>query len=134
AAFGIGFLVSALIGRPLTGLLAQEMRPIPPEVVASRTYLRVFGKSSVVWGIYLLARSAIRLVALSRGSLGAFVVVNFVTGIPLTAGLIAWSIHDGVRGFRRSVEWGPHIAEMQRAGSGADHSVDATIAPERHGR
>jgi hypothetical protein len=109
AAFGMAFLVSAALGRPLTGLVAQEMHPIPPEVTASRTYRRVFGKSALVWGAYLLARSGLRLWAL-RASVGAFVVVNLVTGIPFTAALMAWSIWDGVRGFRQSDEWDERMA------------------------
>jgi hypothetical protein len=109
AAFGLAFLVSAAIGRPLTGLVAQEMHPIPPDVVASRTYRRVFGKSAVVWGVYLLARSGLRLWAL-RASIGAFVVANLITGIPFTAALVAWSIWDGVRGFHRGEEWDDQAA------------------------
>jgi len=85
--------------------VAQEIHPIPRDVVASRTYRRVFGKSSVVWGTYLLARSGLRLWAL-QASVGAFVVVNLVTGIPLTAILMAWSIWDSVRGLQRSDEGG----------------------------
>ncbi len=111
AAFGAAFLASAAIGRPLTGLVAQEMHPMPQEVVASRTYRRVFGQSAVVWGIYLLARSGLRLLAL-RASVGAFVAVNLVTGIPFTAALMAWSIWHGVRGFRRSEEWGQQMAAV----------------------
>jgi Outer membrane lipoprotein-sorting protein len=34
------------------------------------------------------------------------VIVNIATGIPFTAALTAWSIWYGVRGFRRSDEWG----------------------------
>jgi hypothetical protein len=75
----------------------------------ARTYRQVFGQSAVVWGIYLLARSGLRLWALSA-SVGAFVVVNLMTGIPVTAALMAWSIWHGVRGFRRSEEWGPRMA------------------------
>jgi Protein of unknown function (DUF3159) len=107
AAFGLAFLASAAVGRPLTGLVAQEMHPMPPEVVASGTYRHVFGQSAVVWGIYLLARSGVRLWAL-RASVGAFVVVNLATGIPLAAALMAWSIWHGVRGFQHSEEWGEH--------------------------
>jgi hypothetical protein len=118
AAFGLAFLVSAAVGRPLTGLVAQEMHPMPPEVVASRTYRQVFGQSAVVWGIYLLARSALRLWAL-RASVGAFVAVNLVTGIPLTAALMAWSMWHGVRGFHRSEEWGERAAPGPVAGEAA---------------
>lgn len=31
---------------------------------------------------------------------------SIVTGIPFTAALMSWSIWYGVRGFRRSAEWG----------------------------
>jgi hypothetical protein len=101
AAFGLSFLVSAAIGRPLTGLVAREMHPIPPNVVRSATYRRVFGRSSIAWAAYLLARSGLRLWAL-QASVGVFVVVNLITGIPFTAALMAWSIWDGVRGFLRA--------------------------------
>jgi hypothetical protein len=119
--FGLVFLGSAAVGRPLTGVIAQEMRPIAAEVVASRTYRRVFARSSVVWGVYLLLRSALRLIVLATGALGWFVVVNGVTGVPFAAVLTGWSIRDGVRGFRRSEEWGPAIAELESGGTIASH-------------
>jgi intracellular septation protein A len=106
AAFGLAFLVSALIGRPLAGVFAEEMTPFPPEVKTSRTFRRVFGRISVAWGVYMLLRSALRLFALTTSTVEDFLVVNFVTGLPLTAGLMAGSMWYGVRGFRRSAEWG----------------------------
>ena len=106
AALGIVFLVSAVIGRPLAGVFANELYPFPPEVRDSATFRRVFGRISVAWGSYQLLRSAIRLLALAHGSIESFLVINLVTGVPLTAGLMAWSIWYGVRGFRRSDEWG----------------------------
>jgi hypothetical protein len=133
AAFGVAFLVSAAIGRPLTGLVAQDMRPIPQDVLASGTYRSVFGKSSIVWGVYLLGRSALRAAVLSTGSLGAFVVANLATGVPLSAALMVWSIRDGVRGFRQSDEWGPAIAELDRRAADADPGSDGTIAPANDG-
>jgi hypothetical protein len=119
AAFGLAFLVSAAIGRPLTGLVAQEMYPMPSDVVASGTYRRVFGQSSAVWGLYLLARSGVRVWAL-QASVGAFVLVNLVTGIPLTAALMLWSIWHGVRGFRRSEEWSEQLAPARVTLDGAE--------------
>ena len=106
AAFGIAFLVSAAIGRPLAGVFASEIYPFPPEVRASATFVHVFGRVSVVWGIYQLLRSATRLVALIGGGIEVFLVINLVTGVPLTAGLMSWSVWYGLRGFRRSDEWG----------------------------
>jgi intracellular septation protein A len=106
AAFGLAFLVSVLISRPLAGVFAEEMTPFPPEVKASDTFRRVFGRISIAWGVYLLLRSALRLFALSTSTVEDFLVVNFVTGLPLTAGLMAASMWYGVRSFRRSAEWG----------------------------
>jgi intracellular septation protein A len=106
AFYGLAFLVSVLIGRPLAGVFAGDTYPMPPAVRASQTYRRVFSRISIVWAVYLLFRSALRLFVLMRGSVGGFIVVNVVTGVPLTAAIMAWSIWYAVRGFRRSDEWG----------------------------
>lgn len=106
AALGIVFLVSAMIRRPLAGVFANELYPFPSEVRDSQTFRRVFGRISIAWGSYQLLRSAIRLLALAHGSIESFLIINLVTGVPFTAGLMAWSIWYGVRGFRRSDEWG----------------------------
>jgi intracellular septation protein A len=111
AGYGLAFLVSVLIGRPLAGVFAGDTYPFPPAVKASRTFRRVFSRVSLVWGIYLLSRSAVRLVALTHVGVEAFIVVNVVTGMPFTAAIMAWSIWYGVRGFRRSDEWGPLLRE-----------------------
>jgi hypothetical protein len=47
---------------------------------------------------------------LSRLSVDVFVVVSILTGIPLTAALMSWSLWYGLRGFRRSREWGWALA------------------------
>jgi hypothetical protein len=109
--WGLAFLGSAAIGRPLSGVFAQETYPFPDAVKASRTYRRVFSTISVVWGAYFLARTAIRLVALSWRNVDLFIVINIATGIPFTAALMSWSIWYGVRGFRRSAEWGEALRD-----------------------
>jgi hypothetical protein len=106
ALYGLTFLVSVLIGRPLAGVFAQETYPFPPEVKASATFRRVFSRVSLAWGVYLLARSGVRVLALTWGDVDLIVAVNVVTAAPFTAALTAWSIWYGVRGFRRSQEWG----------------------------
>ena len=92
AIWGLANLVSAAIGRPLMGVFADAWYPFPDFVKASRTYRRVFGFESVVWGLYLVARSGIRMLVLWTGSIGAFVAIQFVTGIPLIVGLVIWSL------------------------------------------
>ena len=54
-----------------------------------------------------------RLAALSESSVEAFLVVNMLTGMPLIALLMSWSIWYGVRSFRRSEEWGPAIRALE---------------------
>jgi Protein of unknown function (DUF3159) len=103
--WGVANIGSAFIGRPLAGMFADAWYPFPPEIKASRTYRRVFGVESVVWGVYLLARSGIRMFVLAKGSIGAFAVIQFVTGVPFTIALVAWSVSYAVRAFERSDEW-----------------------------
>jgi hypothetical protein len=105
AAFGLLYLASVYVGRPLMGAIAMAWYPFPEEVRRSRTFKRTFGVESVVWGLYLLARSGIRLAVLTQGSLGAFLVVNLVTGLPVTFALVAWSVWYAIRTFERTDEF-----------------------------
>ena len=109
AAYGVAFLVSVPLGRPLAGVFASETYPFPPEVKSSATFRHVFSRVSLVWAFYLLARSALRLATLTRASVDVFIVVNVLTGLPITAALMTWSVWYGLRGFRRSEEWGPYL-------------------------
>jgi intracellular septation protein A len=107
--YGLAFLGSVVIRRPLTAAFAEEMYPFPDFVRESDTYRRAFSNISLVWGIYLLGRTAMRLATLADSSVEAFMVVNFVTGVPVTAFLLSWSVWYAVRYFRRSEEWGDAI-------------------------
>jgi intracellular septation protein A len=109
-AWSFVFIGSVAIGRPLAGLFAGEMYPFPPEVRASATFRRVFSVVSVGWGVLLLARSGVRLTALTHESIDAFVIVNAATGIPLTCAMMGWSVWYATRAFRRSEEWGWALA------------------------
>jgi len=101
AIWGIANHVSVAIGRPLMGVFADAWYPFPPEIKASSAYRKVFGFESVVWGLYLLVRSAIRMLVLWTGSIGLFVAVQFLTGIPITIALVVWSIWYATRSFER---------------------------------
>jgi len=100
-----------MIGRPLAGVLAAETYPFPPAVRASVTFRRVFARISLVWATYFFLRSAIRLWMLMRTSVDVYVLINLTTGVRLTVALMSWSIWYGVRGFRRSEEWGGYLRE-----------------------
>ena len=83
--------------RPLAGALACAWYPFPPAFRESPEFKRVYGVESVVWGVYLLARSALRLGFLLAGSVAGFLVVVFVTGTPTMLALMAWSVWYAVR-------------------------------------
>jgi len=99
AVWGVAFLGSAALRRPLAGALACAWYPFPPEFRRTREFKQVYGVESLAWGAYLLARSALRLAVLLYGGVGSFVVVVLLTGTPATLGLIAWSIWYAIRRF-----------------------------------
>ena len=119
AAYGIAFIASVALRRPLAGAFAGDLYAFPDEVKASRTFTAIFSRISLVWGVYLCVRSGVRLAALSQSSVEAFLVVNFLTGMPLIGLLMSWSIWYGVRSFRRSEEWGPAIRALEELNAAA---------------
>jgi hypothetical protein len=98
AAWGLAFLVSAAIGRPLAGALACAWYPFPRWFRETPPFKRVFGIQSLVWGAYFLARSAVRLAVLLQGNLESFLVTVLLTGTPMMFLLIVWSIRHAIRG------------------------------------
>ena len=101
--YGLVFLASVAVRRPLAGVFAVETYPFPPELRASPLFRRVFSIVSLAWGLTFLARCALRLVVLLRGDVDAFIVVNLATGLPLNAALMLWSFWYPLRRFRRAL-------------------------------
>lgn len=97
AAWGLAFLISIPLGRPLAGTLACAWYPFPRWLKESADFKRVYSVESVVWGAYFLARSALRLVVLLQGSLESFLLIVFLTGTPVMLVLLAWSIRYAIR-------------------------------------
>jgi intracellular septation protein A len=102
AVYGLAFLVSVAIGRPLAGVLATESYPIPLEIRRLPAFQRTFTHISLVWGAYLLLRSVLRLVILLNYSVDVYVLVNVATAGPMIAALMAWSFWYGLRALRRA--------------------------------
>jgi hypothetical protein len=98
AAWGLAFVVSVPIGRPLAGALACAWYPFPRWFRETEPFKRVFGVESLVWGAYFFVRSAIRLAALLQGSLEDFLLIVFLTGTPAMLALLVWSIRFAMRG------------------------------------
>ena len=104
---GLVFLGSVIVGRPLAGVFATDSYPFAPEVKASAAFARVFGRISLVWAAYLLARGALRTAMLVSASIEAFLAVSIATGIPLGAALTAWSFWYAARGVHPRSPSGP---------------------------
>ena len=98
ALWGIAFLASAAIRRPLAGALACAWYPFPGWFRQTEQFKRVYAVESVVWGVYMLLRSALRLAVLLQGNLESFLLVVLVTGTPMMLLLVAWSIRYAIRG------------------------------------
>jgi hypothetical protein len=111
---GFVFLGSVMIGRPLAAVFATESYPFPPEVKASASFRRTFGRISLVWAVYLLARGVLRLLMLVYTSVEAFLVVSIATGLPLSAAIVTWSFWYAVRGVRASAARAEGAARAQR--------------------
>jgi hypothetical protein len=101
ACWGLAYLGSAFLGRPLIGVFAVAWYPFPPAFRASAPFRREFGMQSVVWGVYCLARAALRLVLLLGSGVGSFLVVSAITGTPVLIALIVWGIWHARRTFGR---------------------------------
>jgi hypothetical protein len=99
AIWGLMFLVSVPLGRPLAGSLASAWYPFPKAFRETPEFKRVYGVESVVWGLYFIGRSGVRLATLLHGSLENFLLITFLTGTPLTILLLVWSIHYSIRKF-----------------------------------
>ena len=110
AVYGLAFLVSAVIGRPLAAVFANETYPIPADIRALPAVRRTFAHISLVWGGYLIFRSVFRLVVLLHYSVDVYVAVNVVTAGPMITGLMAWSFWYGLRRIRRAVMESPAIS------------------------
>jgi Protein of unknown function (DUF3159) len=97
--WGLAFVGSVAVARPLAGTLACAWYPFSREFRESAEFKRVYGIESLVWGAYFIGRSALRLAVLLHGTVGGFVVVAFVTGPPATLALLTWSVWYAIRRF-----------------------------------
>jgi hypothetical protein len=97
AIWGAAFLVSVALRRPLAGALACAWYPFPRWFRETDAFKRVFGIESMVWGLYFLARSGIRLAVLLHSGAESFLLTVVVTGPPAMIVLVAWSVRYAIR-------------------------------------
>lgn len=99
ALWGVACFVSIAIGRPLIGVLAGAWYPFPAWFRAGDAFRREFSVQSIVFGVFYVARAALRLWALLASGVGGFVVVSVLTGSPFVLVLIAWGVWHARRSF-----------------------------------
>ena len=107
ALWGVAYLVSAAIGRPLIGVFATAWYPFPAWFRTSAPYRREFGLQSIVWGVYCLLRAVLRLFVLLEAGVGGFVVISIASGAPALAALVGWGLWHARRAFARLDAAGP---------------------------
>jgi ABC-type antimicrobial peptide transport system permease subunit len=97
ATCGVAFVVSVMMGQPLAALFAAETSAFSTDVMASSLFRSVCSQISMVWAVYLLGGSLARLVVLLRGSVDFYLTVHLLTGFPLAAAIMGWSMWYGAR-------------------------------------
>jgi intracellular septation protein A len=108
---GIDALIASIVlgllagGRPLAELFAQEVFPLPEEMRDSDTFRHAMRTITLVWGLYFLTRSLVRLAALLTLTTDGYVLVASLSDAPFLIGILAWSVHYTTKAFRRSLRW-----------------------------
>lgn len=92
AIWGFAMLGSLAIGRPLIGVLASWVVTIPETYKDTTAYKRSFGILTLVWGVVNLARAGGRGYLMVDGTLDQVMVGQILTGWPVFAGLVAFSV------------------------------------------
>lgn len=101
-AYGLAFLVSALLGRPLLALYAQRLYPIPPAVRASATFRLAFVVASAAWFGGHALRAVVRLWLLFNLPLELYLIADTVAGWPINIGLVAFTTWYPLRRLRQA--------------------------------
>jgi intracellular septation protein A len=129
ALIGLTVLGSVVIGRPLGQAFAREVYPFPEALRGSDTFVRAFRTVTLVWALYFLLRSAIRLTALLTLSVDGYLLVDALSGAPFLVALLGWSILHTARTFRRSAEWGEQIVIAEAAAAELQADAASRLSP-----
>lgn len=76
AALGVGFVISALLGRPIIERLATDMCPLPPQLLRLAPVRRLMMGLSVLWGFVFVIEAAGVAVAFFNLPLSTFALAH----------------------------------------------------------
>lgn len=96
---------SLVVGKPLTALFAADVYEFSPEMRAAPVFREVFARITFWWGVFFLARAAIRVIVLATSSPDAYVGTAVILDAPGLILMLAWSLTYSVRRFRHTPEW-----------------------------
>src|SRR5262245_22958505 len=88
---GIGFMVSAVVGRPVGALIAADLYTVPASVRETPEFRHAFRLVTLVWAAYLGGRAAMRIAVLFAFYVEVFLIFTAVSGAPVMVALITWS-------------------------------------------
>lgn len=100
--YGSAFLGSALARRPLLGLYARRLYPIPAPVRESVAFQRAFLHVSAAWFVGLAVRAMLRLWLLAVLPLELYLVANTLTGWPFSVALVSLTVWYPLRMLQRA--------------------------------
>lgn len=102
-AWGVSFLGSALLGRPLLVAYAERLYPIPGEVKQTQVFRSAFLVVSSVWFFGMLIRGSARLWLLANVSFETYLLVdNTVVGWTISAFLLSFTVWYPLRQMARA--------------------------------
>ena len=104
ALIGLTVLGSVAVGQPARPAVRARGVSVPRGDPRLGTFVRTFRTVTLVWGIYFLVRSAVRLTALLTLSVDGYLLVDAVSGAPVpgrAAGLVDLPHRPGVPAQRR---------------------------------
>jgi Protein of unknown function (DUF3159) len=104
ALLGLTVLGSLAVGRPLASLFAREIYPFPEGLRDAPSLRHAFRVITTVWGVYFLARSAVRLAAVLTLSVDQYLLVAALSDAPFLLALLAWSVVYSIKTFEASPE------------------------------
>ncbi|MDQ3107268.1 MAG: AarF/UbiB family protein [Actinomycetota bacterium] len=97
-------LLSVALGRPAVGFAARLFYPFPPNVRRHPTFIAVFGRLTMAWGIFQLLMGVLQVWLVLNVSPGTFLLVKRGISIPISLALFVICLHYPRRVFERDPE------------------------------
>lgn len=102
-AVAVVFSGSALVGRPIVGLIAKIFYPFPDEVVRHHAYRRVFIRVTLAWAAEQALIGLLQVVLLATTTTNTYVIVRSLVAWPLNLGLFVFSLRYARRALSREL-------------------------------